>query len=660
MGSCYIFYIMKKLLLFAILLASLVSCTKDIIINPEQVKGSATVEITDKSATGVSANFTNEKGSLTIHFKATDKWTATAVNDRADGWVSFYPTSGEKGEVSMVITANQNDDYDGRTATVTLTCGDIKRQINISQKQKDAITLTSSKFEVGQEGGQISIEVKSNVNYTYTIDETAKSWLKPAATRGLTTSTVALQVDQNENIGKREGGITFTDGTLSERVTVYQEGYSPEIIVSTNRLDVTANGGVISVDVKSNLDVSFSLEDGCDWVEPVITKSMSTNTYKFNVKAYSEVGPRATQISFYNDEFSLTETVNIIQHQGSIPEKKDGVTLIQKATVGKGVNLVVMGDMFTQEMIDKGDYEAKLIEVSDGFFAHEPYHSLRNMFNVYVVDVPSEMTSLGHGALRCDFGDGTYTYGDDEICFGYAKKAIKSEDLTFAVVLVILNYVKYAGTCFMYYPVGDEQSFDYSPGKTIAYFPIGKSKTAQEELVSHEAGGHGFTKLGDEYYYSQPPYNVEIPASDKSKIITMSAYGWYSNIDFTNSYSEVKWSKYIYDQHPLYDARYESQKLGIFQGANVYMLGVYRPSDDSMMRNNHLGFNAPSREAIYYKIHKVAYGDTWQYDHAKFVEFDLSHPDKSMNATKAPYAAAESSAYEIHLPPVLVGEVPAE
>ena len=40
------------------------------------------------------------------------------------------------------------------------------------------------------------------------------------------------------------------------------------------------------------------------------------------------------------------------------------------------------------------------------------------------------------------------------------------------------------------------------------------------------------------------------------------------------------------------------------------------------MRHNYGGFNAPSREAIYYRIHKLTYGDDWQYDYEKFVEYD--------------------------------------
>ncbi len=40
------------------------------------------------------------------------------------------------------------------------------------------------------------------------------------------------------------------------------------------------------------------------------------------------------------------------------------------------------------------------------------------------------------------------------------------------------------------------------------------------------------------------------------------------------------------------------------------------------MRYNTGGFNAPSREAIYYRMNKLAYGEAWVYDYERFVEYD--------------------------------------
>ena len=62
----------------------------------------------------------------------------------------------------------------------------------------------------------------------------------------------------------------------------------------------------------------------------------------------------------------------------------------------------------------------------------------------------------------------------------------------------------------------------------------------------------------------------------------------------------------------------------------------WKPSQHSIMNNDADGmFNAPSREAIYKRIHRLAFGKDWQYDYEKFVEYD----QKNIAAEKATAAS---------------------
>ena len=70
------------------------------------------------------------------------------------------------------------------------------------------------------------------------------------------------------------------------------------------------------------------------------------------------------------------------------------------------------------------------------------------------------------------------------------------------------------------------------------------------------------------------------------------------------------------------------------------------------MRYNTGGFNAPSREAIYYRIHKLAYGDSWQYDYEDFVEYDAINRATAA-ARRAAYAATPKI-FRPTPPPVVV------
>ena len=140
--------------------------------------------------------------------------------------------------------------------------------------------------------------------------------------------------------------------------------------------------------------------------------------------------------------------------------------------------------------------------------------------------------------------------------------------------------------------------------------------TSEEEftaVLQHEAGGHGFGKLEDEYGYEE---KGEIPAEKKAQIRQLQAGGFYKNVDFTSSEEQVRWNKFIADEDYQYDG------VGVFEGACTYFTGAFRPSENSLMRYNDAPFNAPSREAIYFRLHKLAYGDSWEYNYDEFKQYD--------------------------------------
>lgn len=294
---------------------------------------------------------------------------------------------------------------------------------------------------------------------------------------------------------------------------------------------------------------------------------------------------------------------------------QDGtVEIIQSASEGKGIDIVLMGDGFSDRQIADGTYRSVMNKMADNIFNEEPYKSFKDMFNVYVINVVSPTEGYDHGstALDCFFGDGTYVGGNDAKCFSYTQNAITSDRMDEALIVVAMNKDAYAGTCFMYYP--ENVSTTYGSGTSIAYFPTSSDTETFSGLVSHEALGHGFAKLADEYAYES---FGTISESEKQNIrLNQDLLGWWKNIDFTSDLSIVRWNHFINDE------RYTIENIGAFEGGLTYLTGVWRPTENSIMRYNFGGFNAPSREAIYYRIHKLAYGDDWNYDFEDFVTYD--------------------------------------
>lgn len=1145
-----------------------------------------------------SSDFTTDGGSNTISFTTAAPWTAEVLNSRADAWCSVSPTDGPAGDAEITVTTTANDTPDNRSASIVIKAGTTEKTITVSQKQKDALTVTSDKFEVSAEGGEVTIEVKANIDFEYTISEKAKAWIASADSRALKTTTLVFDVSANEDTEKREGSITITSGSFKETVTVYQEGTVPVITLTQNEFVVPSAGDVIAVEVKSNVDVEVELPAETDWLSEDKSRAMSTNTYYFIVAESGEYEQREAEIKFTNKKNELSETVKVVQVQKdaivvakneyevdmeggaldfeiqtnvdvavSIPDsvqswithvesralesktlhfdiapcqsderigiitltggdamqtitiKQNGkkeinpedipdneiwyktsnedivwglsnnafdkeiisntysggkgviklsgklnivrslafdnslnlkylilpntvesiedqafvggdldslyipsnlknisgyafagckvgrfigdsrvqgngsllvigdtlkvvssikeseliipgtirvigshalwldnpnitkivieegteviepyafsgcksleyvylpnslddlqnsvfdycdnirqfygpakyvsndgrttyryvpyncgtniidlkfisniakadltnytidddiggvdpeafcraynlqnltinsktifidgdtfdecynlehimgpgatpdgrgyvgsgsfgmecslanakllvfagkgiseyevgdycreigsgvfayqqdlktikindnvtklgntvfwgcqnleevtlpahlqyigihafmecpnlkavysrspippilekygtdvddifdlgsnlgnlkiyvpensvdlykttypwsrysnyiigynpnydhyissdnssdgkTTTLQTATKGNGIDIVLMGDGYSDRQIADGTYQTDMENLYNNLFTEEPYKSFKDYFNVYYVNVVSatEGYEYGNTALEGFFGDGTLAGGSDNAAFTYALKAISEERMNEALLIVAMNSDNYAGTCYMYQP---EMGSDYGSGPSVSYFPRGGDAETFAQLLHHEACGHGFAKLADEYAYEE---NGAISADDVNLTKEQQYnWGWWKNVDFTNDLSQIRWSKFIND------SRYANEGLGAYEGGLTYWTGVWRPTENSIMRYNTGGFNAPSREAIYYRIHKLAYGADWQYDYDKFVEWDAinrnSTTARSLNHVEVP------------------------
>ena len=294
------------------------------------------------------------------------------------------------------------------------------------------------------------------------------------------------------------------------------------------------------------------------------------------------------------------------------------VTVVQKASEGNGIDIVFMGDAYSDREVESGKYLADMNACIGQFFAVEPYKTFRSLFNIYVVTAVSVTEGYEHGgrSLGTVRGFNTYISGNDAKCFDLARKAVGDEARMDEVLVIVCGNqdlsgpVYSAGTCFFFDPKVWE-GHDYACGPAVTYFlKMDESFERTGNVLRHEAGGHGFAKLADEYHYSG-----SVSVADRETIESKSRYMWYSNVDTTSDPAKVKWSWF------LSDPRYGSE-VGMYEGGYTYMYGVWRPSENSIMNDNQGGFNAPSRYTIWYRIHKLAYGKDWNGTFEDFAAYD--------------------------------------
>lgn len=254
-----------------------------------------------------------EGGEAKVSFTATENWTASIINTKADSWISLDKTSGSAGSATITITVQGNDTPDDRSATVQIKAGKTTIDIVVSQKGKDALTTTASKNEFGPEGGELTIEVKANIDFTYSIADGSKDWISESATKAMATTTLKFNIAENEGVERREGTITVKSSLGEEEIKIYQSGAEATIVISQSEYSVKAEGETIQVEVSSNVNVEMAMPDGCDWIKEETTKAISTNTFYLNVLENTSLDSRAAKVVFKNAENGLAEEVTINQ-----------------------------------------------------------------------------------------------------------------------------------------------------------------------------------------------------------------------------------------------------------------------------------------------------------------------------------------------------------
>lgn len=267
------------------------------------------------------------------------------------------------------------------------------------------------------------------------------------------------------------------------------------------------------------------------------------------------------------------------------------VKVVQKHTKGPGFKIFITADAFSDRMISDGRFDKVVGKAVEFFFSEEPFSSFRAYFDVYSVAAVSKNEFID-GDIAFGTENGPYLSGivSHPTNVNAFLKTIPEFNGDPEKTMALLLYNKNNGS-------GGAHCYMYDDNYALAVVP------AADDYLKHELGGHGFGKLGDEYYKNQPaPVNLHEDFHER---------GWYLNIDDTNDPTQVIWKDFLGDPF------YEGEGIGIYQGA-LYN-NWYKSTRWSIMHNNGYGFNAPSRWAIYQRIKKLA-GEEYTFE--EFLDYD--------------------------------------
>lgn len=339
-------------------------------------------------------------------------------------------------------------------------------------------------------------------------------------------------------------------------------------------------------------------------------------------------------------------TCNLTQYDCAYAE--DEIITLRKASKGNGINLVFLGDGFSAKDISEGQLMNTVQEAVGHFFSIEPYKTYKEYFNVYTGIAVSPESGIGgvNTIIYNKFNTsakggatlgGRYGESDYNEIFKYACKAptVNEENLNRTLIVIIPNTSDYGGITYM-----------YDGGAAIAYCPMSDYGYPLDfrGVVQHEAGGHGFGKLGDENIY------INAFIDDVGEFNNAKMKGWYENLSLSGKMNEVPWS------HLIFDEKY-SRFVDIFEGGFKYTRGVYRSEYNSCMNNDIPYYSTISREAIVKRIMEYA-GEEYSFE--KFVANDIidAQPESASATTKASPFTFSASGGAHQNGPVFMGKRP--
>lgn len=357
-----------------------------------------------------------------------------------------------------------------------------------------------------------------------------------------------------------------------------------------------------------NAEGEWEVASKPDWCEVSPASGNKKTEVTLTIKGMAKnADSRDGKVVFRLKDKDYTHECSVTQYGYEYGE--DEWITLQKATKGNngGINIVLLGDGFNAKDIASGKYLNDIKQEVEYFFGIEPYKTYRDYFNVYTAIPLSTESGVGTvNTIRYNRFNTTFTGGvglkaDYDEVFDYALGAptVNKGNLNQTLIIMVPNSTDYGGICQMW---EDGSAIAFCPQSTYGY-PLDT-----RGVIQHEAGGHGFGKLGDEYIY----HNAFIDFCDCTccghvfEFNAAKSLGWFDNLELTGKMHSVGWS------HLIFDDRY-SDIVDIYEGGYMHNRGVFRSEPNSCMNNDIPYYSTISRESIVKRIKAYA-GETYSFE----------------------------------------------
>lgn len=493
---------MKKVFMMIAALAVLATACQEPEVDPE---------ITLNTPSEVTVD--TEGGIETVSFTTNVAWTASIDNSN---W-SVTPASGNAGNVTVKVTALQNESDDNASATLTITAkGETKsasQTVKFTQLQKDCLSLEKDSAEISDLAQTLEIKVLANVSYTV---ESDVDWLKYTETKGAVSTTSLIAVSANKG-DAREGHLTFSGAGKKVEFTVKQAAFAPYFnIKSTDEngyIYAPKEGGTLYLQIQTNVEYEYKTYEDSSFPWQHVTRD--GEMYTIIIDANTGFDARTSYIKFTTSEIQDPVLDENGDPTGEMTDHVERVYIAQDGNIAIPWRKEFTWDLNNSDhrysMAVAGDYlvlstgiGAKILDKNNGSI---------------VMDITSMLPFIPTGVTNDDAGNivistgGNYPLADGEVAVPLQVYALPAGSLDPASAKLVVNYsndwygygldnIRVTGDIFKNACITMISAAGWDGGSSVVCWEVKDGKVAADE--------NGFTPYTD---YVGLPWTTAIWAS---------------------------------------------------------------------------------------------------------------------------------------------------
>ncbi len=393
-----------------------------------------------------------------ITVTANKSWTSTInYNDSQKDWCEYHPASMDiTNDMSMSTFTNvrlmiaQNTSGEERSATITITTGDISKSFTIKQKQNDVISLSTDLIKSNSNGGNYQIEVTSNIDYDVQIPVEHQDWVKFSnRTKAISTNNIEFTIAPNLNYDKRECDIYIIpkNGIVTESLAPSLHILQlPKSLIELDKLQETfpKEGGNAIFLLTTNTEYEVVIDKTYSWIKLDKIENAQAKVQKLYISVSETETPRTGVVLIKDKNSDLIQELSITQTNKSasksVEVKTEGTLsslidesekyqitsltvsgrlnsndisfindLLLKSKGGKGkiiavdlYNTLIDKSYGTDEEIDKSMFGNTLIKniILPKYTRSIGWDAFRNCIQLETIQIPSKISYIGASAFN--------------------------------------------------------------------------------------------------------------------------------------------------------------------------------------------------------------------------------------------------------------------